>query len=244
MDIEIMDRYSVINEKNLREIVLIRGKGCSWRKCRFCDYHLDFSRNEQENDELNAKELAKITGVHKKLEVINSGSFVDLSLTTLDLIEKICVDKGILEVHFECHWNHREETFAIRKRFNDLGIKVKIKIGVETFNAIFRESYLVKGISTDNPQEIAKYFDECCLLQGIPGQTSQSMIEDIEIGLANFERVCVNIMQENGMPIKPDPSVILQFVDKVYPIYKENDRVDILMENTAFGVGGVTTNAK
>lgn len=244
MENEIMERYSVINEKNLREIVLIRGSGCKWRKCRFCDYHLDFSTNDEENYELNYRELSRVTGIYQKLEIINSGSFVDLSSKTLDLIEKICLEKGILEVHFECHYSHKEETLKIRKRFNDLGINVKIKIGVETFDAIFRESYLVKGITTDKPQDIAKYFDECCLLQGIAGQNTQSMIKDIEIGLKYFERVCVNIMQENGMPIKPDPFVIKEFIEEVYPLYKENIRVDILLENTAFGVGGVTTNAK
>ena len=36
-----MERYSVITEKNPREIVLLRGAGCAWRRCRFCDYHLD-----------------------------------------------------------------------------------------------------------------------------------------------------------------------------------------------------------
>lgn len=244
MENEISNRYSVINEKNKREIVLIRGKGCSWRKCRFCDYHLDSSQNQDENDTLNKIELEKVTGIYSKLEVINSGSFVDLSEKTMDLIEQICVKNSIKEVHFECHWTHKDTTLPLRKRFNDLGINVKIKIGVETFDALFRESYLSKGIDTDNPQEIADYFDECCLLQGIPGQNSQSMIADIEIGLKYFDRVCVNIMQENGKPIKPDPKVIYSFVTEVYPLYKDNERIDILLENTAFGVGGVTTNAK
>ena len=38
-----MIRYSVITEKNPREIVLLRGSGCVWKKCAFCDYHLDAS---------------------------------------------------------------------------------------------------------------------------------------------------------------------------------------------------------
>ncbi|ONI43311.1 radical SAM protein [Candidatus Epulonipiscioides gigas] len=239
-----MNRYSVIQEKNKREIVLIRGKGCSWRKCRFCDYHLDSSENQHENDVLNKIELEKITGIYSKLEVINSGSFVDLSDQTIDLIEKVCIDKAIKEVHFECHWRHRESIKIIKERFNILGIKVKVKIGIETFDALFRESYLLKGIDETKPEEISKYFDECCLLQGIPAQTTKSMIYDIEIGLKYFDRVCINIMQENGMPIKPDPRVIQLFEKFVYPLYIDNDRVDILMENTAFGVGGVMTSAQ
>ncbi len=243
MDNEIEVRYSVIHEKNKREIVLIRGKGCNWRKCRFCDYHLDFSLDQEENDTLNEVEIAKITGIYQKLEVINSGSFTELSAKTMEAIEKKCVEKSIKEVHFECHWTNREAVAPIRAKFAKLGIKVIVKIGVETFDHLFRESYLVKGIDTDKPEEIGAIFDECCLLFGIPGQSVESMTSDIEIGLRNFSRICINIMQENGKPIKPDPRVIELFVKHVYPKYIDDIRVDILMENTAFGVGGVTTNA-
>ena len=47
--------------------------------------------------------------------------------------------------------------------------------------------------------------------------------------------------KENLKPVKPDPAVIAIFTENLYPKYIENNRVDILMENTAFGVGGVTT---
>ena len=50
-------------------------------------------------------------------------------------------------------------------------------------------------------------------------------------------------MQENAKPIKPAPTVIAQFVQHILPIYADNPRVDVLLENTAFGVGGVITHA-
>lgn len=232
-----MERYSVITEKNKREIVLLRGSGCKWLKCRFCNYHLDKCSDESKNYELNKKVLDQVKGTYQKLEVINSGSFVDLDSSTISYIIKKCKECSITEVHFECHYMHREDVHKFRALFSSNGIQVKVKIGVETFDALFRESYLVKGIDTNQPEEIAKYFDEVCLLQGIPGQTKESMIQDIETGLKYFERVCVNIMIENGMPIKPDPHVIQTFVNDVYPLYKENERVDILLNNTDFGVG-------
>lgn len=244
MDNEIMERYSVIEEKNKREIILLRGSGCKWRRCRFCDYHLDFSNNEEENFNLNKMEIEKVTGIYEKLEVINSGSFVDLDERTMILLEETCKKLKLKEIHFECHWKHKEMVQTIRKRFEDIGVKVKVKIGVETFNALFRESYLDKGIDTDSTEEIAKYFDEACLLFGIPGQNKESMLYDIETGLKYFDRICINIMQENGKPIKPDNGIITIFAKEIYPIYADNERVDILMENTAFGVGGVLTNAK
>lgn len=237
-------RYAVINEKNPREIVMLRGLGCSWRRCRFCDYHLDFSQDVKANSALNREQLEKVTGIHGKLEVINSGSFVDLDEDTLALITKTCVSRGIGQIHFECHWRHRKEIAPFRKGFAAHGIELKIKTGVETFDSLFRESYLSKGIDTDSPEEIAQFFDEVCLLQGLPGQTAESMDRDIQTGLAFFERVCVNIMQENKRPIKPDPGVIGIFARELYPKYIDNDRVDILMENTAFGVGGVVEHAE
>ncbi|MCI8484456.1 MAG: radical SAM protein [Lachnospiraceae bacterium] len=238
------NRYAVIDDKNPREILMLRGRGCSWKKCRFCDYHLDCSPDERENFCLNQKELKKVTGIYGKLEVINSGSFVDLDESTISLIEEVCICCKIKQVHFECHWRHREAIAPFRRRFSAHGIELKLKIGVETFDSLFRESYLNKGIDTDSPKTIAEYFDEVCLLQGIPGQTAQTMDLDIQTGLAYFERVCVNIMQENDRPVKPDPKVIEIFTKELYPKYIKNHRVDILMENTAFGVGGVVTHAK
>ena len=237
-------RYAVINEKNPREIVMLRGRGCTWRRCRFCDYHLDSARDEAENFALNRKQLEKVTGVHGRLEVINSGSFVDLDKQSVSLIQQVCSKQKIGQVHFECHWRHRTEIADFRKQFAAHGIELKIKTGVETFDSLFRESYLDKGITADSPAEIAEYFDEVCLLQGIPGQTAESMDSDIQTGLKYFERVCINIMQENGKPVKPDPKVIRIFSQELYPKYMNNCRVDILMENTAFGVGGVVTHAE
>lgn len=230
-------RYSVIEEKNPREIVLLRGSGCMWRKCRFCDYHVDFSGSSVDNYALNHRVLEQVTGALGKLEVINSGSFVDLDQDTMREIEKICVEKGIRELNFESHWMHREEIPSLKKRFADKGITVKTKIGVETFDSLFRESYLMKGIDTESPREIAQYFNQVCLLQGLPGQTAESMKKDIETGLEYFERVCVNIMVENTKPVKPDLRVIQVFREQIYPLYADNDRVDILLNNTDFGVG-------
>lgn len=238
-----LERYSVIDDKNPREIVLLRGAGCAWRRCRFCDYHLDFCKNDEENFTLNKSVLEMITGKYEKLEVINSGSFVDLDEKTLKYIETVCLEKKIKELHFECHYLHRDAVKAFKKRFEDLGITVYIKIGVETFDALFRESYLDKGIVDEKgapvkeAKTIAAYFDECCLLFGIPGQTIESMEQDIQTGLSYFRRICINIMVENGKPILPDPKVIELFVKELYPRYKDNDRVDILLNNTDFGVG-------
>ncbi len=232
-----MERYSIINHKNPREIVLLRGSGCKWRKCTFCDYHLDFSKNKDDNFEINAEALSKVTGLYNKLEVINSGSFCDLDDKTINLIIDTCIKNKISIVHFECHYIHREEVEKIKKLFSENNIAVKIKTGVETFDVNYRENVLKKGFCSATPQDIAQYADEVCLLFGLTGQTEQSMLNDIETGLKYFNRVCVNIMTPNTTKIKPDESVISIFQNKVAKKYIDNSRVDILFENTDFGVG-------
>lgn len=230
-------RYAVIEKKNPREIVMLVGDGCKWRKCRFCDYHLDSSKNIEKNYEINKEALSHVTGEYHELEVINSGSFVDLDAKTIELIKGICIGKEINTIHFECHYMHREEVRAFKKSFEKMGVKCIIKLGLETFDYELREKVLIKGIDERNPKIIAEYFDEINLLQGITGQSTESMINDIETGLRYFDRVCINIMTENGMPVKPDKKVIKEFMNKVYPIYKTNNRLDILLNNTDFGVG-------
>ncbi len=236
---EELERYSIIEDKNKREIVLLRGSGCKWRKCRFCDYHLDFSLNQEENDKLNTEVLKNVDGRYERLEVINSGSFTDLSEATLKEIERVCIENKISFLHFESHWMHKDDLKKHKEHFKSLGIELKFKIGIETFDYIFRESYLVKGIDDVSSEEISGYFDECCLLFGLAGQTAYSMKRDIEEGLKNFERVCINIMNKNTMPILPDHRTIDVFIKEIYPLYKDNERVDILLNNTDFGVGGI-----
>jgi len=63
------------------------------------------------------------------------------------------------------------------------------------------------------------------------------MKKDIELGLRYFDRICVNIMYENTTNMHPDRDVINTFMENIYPLYKDNARVDILLNNTDFGVG-------
>lgn len=235
------NRYAVINEKNKREIVMLLGTGCKWRKCSFCDYHLDFDTSDEICYSLNRDVLSNVTGVHKKLEVINSGSFTELDTNTMNLIEQVAILNKINEIHFECHYLYRKNIPIIRKRFAKHEIELKLKCGVETFDTDYRERVLNKGMKNASIVELSKYFEEVCLLFGLNGQTVKSMRNDIYIGLENFERICINIMQENACTIKPDYDVIQDFKNEILPDIESDDRIDILMENTAFGVGGVTT---
>ena len=86
--------------------------------------------------------------------------------------------------------------------------------------------------------------DDVCLLQGIPAQTAESMKRDIDTALAFFKRVCVNIMTENSAKIPPDPRVISIFRNEVFPLYAENPRVDIIMDNSAWGLSAPVSDGE
>lgn len=230
-----MQRYSTIAAKRPREIVLLRGSGCAYRRCAFCDYHLDASPNEAENFSLNRAVLAQVTGRYGDLEVINSGSVFELDDATLDLVACVCRAHGIGTIHFEAHYLYRDRIPTLRERFGDFDLK--LKLGLESFDRAFREEVLHKGIPEDDPAVIARDFDEANLLVGLTGQTVASMERDIELGLKHFERICVNVMCPNTALTQPDPQVVAAFMNELYPRYNPCERIDILVKNTDFGVG-------
>ncbi len=175
------------------------------------------------------------TGV---LEVINSGSFSDLSETTLAAIIDTMKAHNIHRLHVECHWNDRAAIAPFRARLEKEGITLKVKAGIETFDGRFRETVFDKGIPEDTtPEEMAQYFNECCLLFGVEGETKEQMQSDIQIGLTYFDRICINIMIDNGTPVKRSESVVNLFISDILPNIKNNTRIDILLNNTDFGVG-------
>ena len=230
-----MERYSKIQEKRKREIILLRGSGCVYKKCAFCDYYHDSCKDESENFALNSQVLEKVDGEFGDLEIINSGSVFELDKNTLDLIKQVAKSKGLKTLHFEAHYLYKDKIPALRKEFCDFDLKMKL--GLETFDYQLREKALKKGIPEKSPCVIAKYFDEANFLFGINGQSVETMKRDIELGLKYFERICINIMCENSSEIKPDKAVIDDFVNDIYPMYKDDYRVDILLDNTDFGVG-------
>ncbi len=232
-----MERYSTVPDKRRREIVLLRGSGCVYRRCTFCDYHLDKSDDENANFALNAEVLSRVTGEFGELEVINSGSVFELDARTMERIRALCRDKGIRTLHFESHWLYRDRIPALRACFAEDGVGLKMKLGLETFDHDLRERVLRKGIPERDPAAIAAPFDEANLLVGVTGQTLASMERDVELGLALFERVCVNVMCPNTTDVTPDAQVIAQFMEHLYPRLAAEPRADVLVNNTDFGVG-------
>lgn len=226
-----MKRYAQIEEKNKREIVLLQGSGCKYKQCSFCDYYLDVGGN---SFELNSKVLDQVSGKYGVLEVINSGSFDEIDEKSMQKILEVAREKKIHTLIFECHYLYRNKIASLKEFFKDF--EVKIKLGLESFDYALREGLLKKGIKPNEPKEIAKDFNEANFLIGISSQSEAMIKKDIELGLEHFERICLNVMCDNSK-MKADREVIKIFLDKIYPSIKNHPRIDILLENTDFGVG-------
>ena len=229
-----MVRYDIVENKNSREIVLLKGHPCIWGRCAFCDYIDDNSENENEMVEFNSKILKNITGEKGVLEVINSGSVFELPEKTLIEIRDIVNQKGIKLLFFESYWSYRDRLSEIREFFK---IPIVFKNGVETFNDYFRNNVLKKGKIFYGPKEVAKYFNSICLMVGIKGQTKEMIDYDMECLQKYFEYGCINIFVNNTTDIKADDELIQWFKEK-YSYLEKNPNIEILLNNTDFGVGG------
>ena len=228
-----MERYSVITEKNPREIVLLRAFPCAWGKCAFCDYIEDNGRNRKEMEEQNRQVLSQVTGGLGVLEAINSVSCFELPRETLEDIKTIAGEKNIRRLIFESHWIYRHRLEELREFFR---IPVTYKIGVETFDYDFRERVLNKHADFKSPQEVASFFDSICLMVGIKGQTKEMIRNDIAILKQYFSHGTVNVFNNNSTPIRRDEELVRWFMEEYRWLLDDPD-VEVLYNITDFGVG-------
>ena len=227
-----MDRYALIHTKIPREFVLLQGTGCRWRKCTFCDYHEDVSERPFE---VNEPVLRQVTGQYGVLDVINSGSAMELDEETIALIKEVVKKKRIHTLWFEAHYMYRKKLAFFAKQFAPT--KVKFRCGVETFDPILRDAWK-KGIpSSVSVQEIAQYFQGICLLCCTQGETKEHILKDIELAKDHFEYFSVNVFCNNHTSVKQDKDLATWFAKEVYPLIKDEPGIEVLMENTDLGVG-------
>ena len=236
-----MERYSIIRDKMPREFVLLQGTGCRWRRCEFCDYHSDVSDNPFE---VNRQVLEQVTGEYGVLDVINSGSALELDDQTIAFIQRIVQEKKIHTLWFEAHWmyRHRLEEFRLRilslfPTPYSLLPTIKFRCGVETFDGALRKRWN-KGVPEGvTAEEVARYFQGVCLLCCTEGETRERIVRDIELARKHFEYFSVNVFCNNTTKIKRDPELVEWFVREVYPTIKDDPRIEVLIDNTDLGVG-------
>lgn len=227
-----MDRYSLIHTKMPREFVLLQGQGCRWRGCTFCNYHEDVSDSPFE---VNREVLSRVTGVYGVLDVINSGSAMELDSRTIELIKEVVATKEIHTLWFEAHYMYRNrlETFAAQFA----PAKVKFRCGIESFDARQRHGWN-KGVPEYvTPEDVAEHFQGVCLLCCTDGDTRERIAADIQTACNLFEYFSVNLFCNNGTPVKRDDELAAWFVKEMYPKIKDDPRIEVLIENTDLGVG-------
>ncbi len=227
-----MDRYAVIHEKFPREFVLLQGTGCKWGKCMFCDYHKDLSGRPYE---VNRSVLERVTGCYGVLDVINSGSCTELDPETIVHLQRLVKEWRIHTLWFEAHWMYREKLAEFAANFPK--VAVKFRCGVETFSPQLRKKWN-KGIGENvEAGEIAEYFHGVCLLCGTQGEGKGHILPDINTALQHFEYASVNLFCNNSTGLRRDEALVEWFMEEVYPLYKDNPKLEILVENTDLGVG-------
>ncbi len=227
-----MDRYSLIHTKLPREFVLLQGKGCRWKKCTFCNYHEDVSDRPFD---INKGVLERVTGVYGVLDVINSGSAMEFDSETIEMLKSVVREKGIHTLWFEAHFMYREKLAAFAAQFAPA--VVKFRCGIESFDAVQRKRW-DKGVpSWVTPADVANYFSGVCILCCTDDDSRERILADIETAKQYFEYFSINLFCNNGTPVRRNDELVAWFVKEVYPLVKDDDRIEVLVENTDLGVG-------
>lgn len=229
-----MNRYSVIRGNFPREFLLLQGTGCRWGKCTFCDYHGDTSDTPFS---VNRKVLEQVTGEYGVLDIINSGSAMELDPDTLAMIRQVAIGKGIHTLWFEVHYMYRHRLAAFARQFHPL--TVKFRCGVETFSPTLRANWH-KGIPPHvTPGDIARHFQGLCLLccTDTPGDTRERLLRDIDLAERHFEYYSVNVFCPNTTALRRNDDMLRWFLAEVYPTLQKSSKAEVLIDNTDLGVG-------
>ncbi len=217
-----------------RENVLLVSTGCSWGKCAFCDYQDDKSSSALACDTINKKVLESVRGTEIGvicLDVTCSASYTELPFTTMNYIREKCNEKGIKKVILEGHYLFKDSNKYYEQFFNDYGIDVMFRCGVETFDEHIREDILRKGIPGIRAEKIAKHFQWINLMYGMEGQSYAQLKEDIKIGLEYFERINLSIYTTiPGGPFRDVNGIKEFYKSGLYIDLMKNPRIDIFDE--------------
>jgi hypothetical protein len=179
--------------------------------------------------------LQRVTGKYGVLDIINSGSAMELDNQTIELIKQIVKEKNIETLWFEAHYMYRHRLATFASQFAPA--KVKFRCGIESFDPKLRNSWN-KGIAEDvTPEDVARYFSGVCLLCCTEGDSRERIIDDIAIAQRHFEYFSINLFCNNGTSVRRDETLAKWFVEEVYPQIKDTEGIEVLIENTDLNVG-------
>nr|WP_314656418.1 radical SAM protein [uncultured Fusobacterium sp.] len=231
-------RYSKVEGKFQREIVLLKSFPCAYGKCSFCNYIEDNSNNEEEINDINLEVLKEITGEFEILEVINSGSVFEIPKKTLGKIREIVYEKDIKILYFEIFYLYISRLNEIIDYFNEKKkVEIRFRTGIESFDNDFRRKVYNKNIFLDKKKikELSEKIYSVCLLIATQGQTKEMIKKDIELGLRYFKAITINVFVDNGTTVKRDIELVKWFVQDMKHLF-DDDRIEILIDNKDLGV--------
>ena len=184
---------------------------------------------------VNREVLDCVTGVYGVLDIINSGSAMELDEETIGEIQRVVKEKHIHTLWFEAHYMYRHKLAKFAERFE--GVEVKFRCGIESFDGALREQWK-KGVAADvMAEDVAKYFQGVCLLCCTDGDSKDRILKDIALAQEHFEYASVNVFCENTTSLQRDEELENWFVEEVYPKLKQSKKIEILINNTDLGVG-------
>jgi hypothetical protein len=184
---------------------------------------------------VNREVLAQVQGVYGVLDVINSGSAMELDDQTMCMIKEVVKEKNIHTLWFEAHYMYKNQLAKFAEQFE--GVEVKFRCGVESFDSSLRERWN-KGMATSvTAENVAKYFQGVCLICCTEGDTKERILNDIALAEQYFEYASLNVFCENTAAVKRDDELVSWFVNEAYPNLKKSDRIEVLINNTDLGVG-------
>ena len=184
---------------------------------------------------VNKDVLTQVLGVYGVLDVINSGSAMELDERTIAMLKEVVREKKIHTLWFEAHYMYKNQLMKFAEQFD--GVEVKFRCGVESFDGKLRQRWK-KGIAVSvTAEDVAKYFQGVCLLCCTEGDNKSRILSDIALAEQYFEYASVNIFCENTTAVKRDEELAKWFVEQVYPTLKQSKKIEILINNTDLGVG-------
>jgi hypothetical protein len=176
-----------------------------------------------------------VQGVYGVLDVINSGSAMELDEQTLGTIKEVVKEKKIHALWLEAHYMYKNQLAKFAEQFD--GVEVKFRCGVESFDGSLRERWK-KGIAASvTVEEVAQYFQGVCLLCCTERDSKERILRDIALAERYFEYASVNVFCENATTVKRDEELVKWFVTEVYSKLKKSNKIEILINNTDLGVG-------
>lgn len=229
-----MQRYSIVDTKIPREILLLKSFPCLYGKCSFCNYILDNSVNLTEIEDANFTVIQQLTGKYGVVEILNSGSVFELPPSILTAIKAKIDAIKVHTIYFETYYGYRKRLQEIRDYFPNQ--EIRYRIGIETFDDEFRARVLNKPFPTNDLTELADQFYACCLLICVQGQTKEQILKDIEIARNNFKEITINVFINNTTAVTRDESLVKWFVNEVYSNLKDVPNIEILLDNKDLGV--------